>query len=901
MATIPSYTAKQGLTPDRIPNATVVPYQARALEQLGNSISDVGSALMARQEAKENFAAENAYRKFELDLTNEMEIAKTNMPEGGSGFHEGFMQNTFMPKRDAFLEKVPPRLRDKFSTLLDPTSGADFGAWSNRAASAERDATMAWAKDEVGATQEQLANAISLNPDAYEETLNSGRALIEAAPIPSLEKKVMLREWENMAQVAHLNRMLEDDPEGVLKDLGANPNKLAPTTQFQILADAVAWQETRGNPNQVSPAGAVGEMQVMPGTAKWMAGEGKLIDDPNFPRGADMAQIGDYLMQPGVSRKYGEAYLRYLQKQYPNDMEAQLIAYNGGPGRADKWLKAGRDDSVLPKETRDYYKAIGKRLPGTSQAAAGAPDGVKFSWTRDGGNVALPDAERAKLNPDLLERVGTAFANIGLNEVKIYSGHRSPKRNAAAKGAKHSQHIEGNAIDIDLRGRSREEKLEIIRSLSAAGITGIGVYANNIHADMGNRRAWGPSFSKGDDNYSGVPSWARETIIAHVKGKLAPVGGSTPKTRYGTLPYDKRQQFIAAADSALSKRLTEAKRVDAVTKVQMSEAMNNEVALISATGRGSGGFDDGKVATTLGEDDYLKWIERRGEAQRMFVAKDGMITMSPSEMAERVADYEANPISSDFASDQKIHAAVVKEADRIARLRTNSPDKAAMEFPAVAAAHEKVKAGIASGDPDVGDVTAFVRLMIEHQQAFGVKPEATAPIPKEWAFEIGQSLTRIPQVQGRNVVEVRDAIAVQYQALQAYFGDYTDEVILYALTEYKGLSKPVADMITGAMKSVAVGGDPFKLRDRVTDAAQVESAAEPGMWDSFSSFLFGNEDPDTAPEGSTDAAPPSNELVLRVIGQLNSADTPEEEAALVNQYGKAAVDAAKFRLSQGAQ
>ncbi|MBA3810769.1 MAG: lytic transglycosylase domain-containing protein [Caulobacteraceae bacterium] len=107
------------------------------------------------------------------------------------------------------------------------------------------------------------------------------------------------------------------------------------------LVEAVAWTESRFRPGVVSRAGAVGEMQLMPGTAR------SLGVDPYDTR---------------QNFRGGAAYLRALLSRYDGDIIRALAAYNAGPGAVDRW------SGVPPfKETRDYVAAIMARL---SQAAA---------------------------------------------------------------------------------------------------------------------------------------------------------------------------------------------------------------------------------------------------------------------------------------------------------------------------------------------------------------------------------------------------------------------------------------------------------------------------------------------------------------------------------------------------
>lgn len=90
-----------------------------------------------------------------------------------------------------------------------------------------------------------------------------------------------------------------------------------------------------------SPKGAMGEMQVMPMTAR----------DPGF--GIRPAREGDLDDLARVGREY---YTKMLEKY--GDPKLAAIAYNMGPGATDKWLMAGADPSRLPDETRKYAQGF---------------------------------------------------------------------------------------------------------------------------------------------------------------------------------------------------------------------------------------------------------------------------------------------------------------------------------------------------------------------------------------------------------------------------------------------------------------------------------------------------------------------------------------------------------------
>jgi hypothetical protein len=113
------------------------------------------------------------------------------------------------------------------------------------------------------------------------------------------------------------------------------------------LIEAVAWQESRFRHGAVSRAGAVGEMQLMPATAR-AAGIDPLDIRQNFRGGA--------------------AYLRSLMQRYDGDLQLALAAYDAGPAAVARYR------GVPPfKETQAYVAAVLERL--SREATAQGVDG----------------------------------------------------------------------------------------------------------------------------------------------------------------------------------------------------------------------------------------------------------------------------------------------------------------------------------------------------------------------------------------------------------------------------------------------------------------------------------------------------------------------------------------------
>ena len=86
----------------------------------------------------------------------------------------------------------------------------------------------------------------------------------------------------------------------------------------------------------------------------------------------------------------------------------------------------------------------------------------------------------------------------------INSAYRDPKKNAEVGGADNSQHIHGNAIDIDVTGKTYDERVALANMAWDAGYRGIGFYDNSLHFDVGDPRGWGPSHSR-----DSIPEWAQ--------------------------------------------------------------------------------------------------------------------------------------------------------------------------------------------------------------------------------------------------------------------------------------------------------------------------------------------------------------------------------------------------------
>lgn len=103
-----------------------------------------------------------------------------------------------------------------------------------------------------------------------------------------------------------------------------------------------------------SPKGALGLMQIMPDTGRWIAEQ---LGETEFAT-AD-------LTDPDINIRFGSWYLASLKKEFGSNEVLILAAYNGGRGNVKQWIERYgwnsefNDIQQIPfKETREYVEKV---------------------------------------------------------------------------------------------------------------------------------------------------------------------------------------------------------------------------------------------------------------------------------------------------------------------------------------------------------------------------------------------------------------------------------------------------------------------------------------------------------------------------------------------------------------
>ena len=263
-----------------------------------------------------------------------------------------------------------------------------------------------------------------------------------------------------------LEQAAKYDYAGLEKRYGLPKNLLA----------ALSMQESRGNVNAISPVGARGTMQFMPGTAKQYG-----VDVRSVASSAD-----------GAAR-----YLRDLLKRYDNNIVKALTAYHSGEGNVNKgrigpigrkyapevlarqnWLNGGRGE-IVDDPRREFYR------PSASQSKPELTDYQK--WQEDfnkrqlavnaelslsAANVNKIYAEQLRLLSDPTFEKWSASERQAAMDLAVKADNQAELTKEAKKYADALRELEAASqrdfddqlFELSLLGKTREE----VKRLTAA-------------------------------------------------------------------------------------------------------------------------------------------------------------------------------------------------------------------------------------------------------------------------------------------------------------------------------------------------------------------------------------------------------------------------------------------------
>ncbi|MGB9121280.1 MAG: transglycosylase SLT domain-containing protein [Candidatus Angelobacter sp.] len=300
------------------PNSAEVP---NALYWRGRMAEEEGDKKLARayyQKLAENFR----YYYY-------ANLARERLPKmGDEAADPPVLENLPLPPAPSHDWETPAdNIRAQKAQLLANAALYDFAVAEMQAASAGSPPWEAKSVAEIFNEQGSYIRAI--------ETLKRAVPGYFAAEIPQIPRPV----WESLFPRPFWEVLKRDSA----------ANRLDPH-----LVASLIRQESEFNPGAISPANAMGLMQLLPTVGKGMAKEMKIRHFSS-----------DQLLVADTNLRLGTRYFRHIVDHYDGQVEYALAAYNAGEDRVNDWRKNGNFgdveefvESIPFTETRDYVQAI---------------------------------------------------------------------------------------------------------------------------------------------------------------------------------------------------------------------------------------------------------------------------------------------------------------------------------------------------------------------------------------------------------------------------------------------------------------------------------------------------------------------------------------------------------------
>jgi hypothetical protein len=206
------------------------------------------------------------------------------------------------------------------------------------------------------------------------------------------------------------------------------------------------------------------------------------------------------LLDPDKNIRFGTAHLGALIKTH-GSKEAALAVYNGGGKGASDWTAGkGTDATRYVKKVmalyNEYRDAALVKLP----PAAKPSTSVNTGWNYFNVNefVCKCGCGTNKVKSALIDTLNIIRGAVGA-PITVTSGTRCPAHNKHVGGVADSNHLTGDAADIQAKGVAPADVRGVIRKLWEQGklpeLAGLGAYKTFTHVDIapkvkGRLRTW---------------------------------------------------------------------------------------------------------------------------------------------------------------------------------------------------------------------------------------------------------------------------------------------------------------------------------------------------------------------------------------------------------------------------
>ena len=295
----------------------------------------------------------------------------------------------------------------------------------------------------------------------------------------------------------------------------------------------------------------------------------------------------------------------------------------------------------------------------------------------------------------------------------------------------------------------------------------------------------------------------RQQEAAIVRGE-----GGTPYEQIARRPAwadvlesEQTSDLLDAAGRELERQDSRRALADRIHARQLGQSIRSDIRSAFSNGAHAD-IDPDSVLRELGPETRRQWLEARQDATDVAAKTQNMVSLPDEQIMQLVEAHRPEPgdEGDGFARRQAVYERMSRQANQIRRERRDNPARAAMCVPSVRHALSEAQDPSATSPQKT---QALVREMMAAQSALGVLKASIAPVPDEWAFEIGKALTRIATDQDRpETEELAAAVRQVYADINEQYGAFSNNVVAYSIGKARALSSDMSRHVGALIKSL---------------------------------------------------------------------------------------------------
>ncbi|MDQ0475018.1 transglycosylase SLT domain-containing protein [Labrys wisconsinensis] len=319
-----------------------------AVRKLGTAVTEFAGDLAQQRRTEQALDTATAWEQFQNGWREQARQAQDGMQPGGGGATAD-LRNRYRAAVNTFDQTVPAPLKPHYRSAYYALDGELTGQLGAAEAIESQRHAGALARQRA----DNVLGRLAQTPDdaaAWRRSYEQERTLIaNDRRLTPIQKDALLADLPGTWASSHLGAIAGNR---TLVDAIFAPPRPADRVWQRMLAAENASRD----PAARSRAGALGLAQVEPATAREVARDMGLADVAAMSD----AELHRFFATPEgtqVNLRIGRAYFDRMMDRF-GDVDAAVVAYNGGPSRAAAWLNAGKDPRVLPAETRAYLDKV---------------------------------------------------------------------------------------------------------------------------------------------------------------------------------------------------------------------------------------------------------------------------------------------------------------------------------------------------------------------------------------------------------------------------------------------------------------------------------------------------------------------------------------------------------------